>query len=205
MENIPQNIISVVDIEYGIVVKGDLFMVNKINAEYFNSLATDIHANENKKWWYDQDGSEIINPDHRLLILVVSEIIESLEGYRKSLKDDKLPHRDMVEVELADAVVRMLDRMVGKKLEPFKNDYYKYIISGECLDNDFTSQLYHAVGLLTNPLTRDNTELIVYYLLDIGYTLGYDVISAIDEKRNYNSTRVDHSYESRKKANGKKF
>lgn len=177
----------------------------KIEAEFFNKLADDIHNNENRKWWYDQDGSEIVNPDTRLLILVISEIIEALEGCRKSLKDDKLPHRDMVEVELADAVVRMLDRMVGKKLKTFKNNYYKYTISGECPHNDFTDQLYHAISLLTNPLTRDSTELIVYYLLDIGYSLGYDPIAAIDEKRIYNSTRDDHSYESRKGVNGKKF
>lgn len=177
----------------------------KIEANFFNKLADDVHSNENRKWWYNQDGSEIVNPDNRLLILVISEIIEALEGYRKSLKDDKLPHRDMIEVELADAVLRMLDRMAGKKLKPFKNDYYKYTISGECLHNDFTAQLYHATTLLTNPLTRDSTELIVYYLLDIGYSLGYDLIAAIDEKRRYNSTRVDHSYESRREVNGKKF
>lgn len=177
----------------------------KLEAKFFNDLANDVHVNENKKWWYDENGNEIVNPDNRLLLLVISEIIESFEGYRKTLKDDKLPHRDMIEVELADAVLRLIDRMAGKKLKPFENDYYKYIISGECLDNDFTSQLYQVISMLSNPLTRDDTELIVYYLLDIGYTLGYDVISAIDEKRIYNSTRVDHSYESRKKVNGKKF
>lgn len=178
----------------------------KIDANFFNELAADVHANENRKWWYNQDGSEISNPDHRLLLLAISEIIESLEGYRKSLKDDKLPHRDMVEVELADAILRMLDRMAGKKLTPFKYDYYyKYTISEECLHNDFTANLYHAISLLTNPLTRDNTELIVYYLLDIGSSLGYDLVVAIDEKRRYNSTRVDHSYKSRSGVNGKKF
>ncbi len=32
-----------------------------------------------------------------------------MEGHRKSLKDDHLPHRDMAEVELADAVIRIFD------------------------------------------------------------------------------------------------
>jgi NTP pyrophosphatase (non-canonical NTP hydrolase) len=44
-----------------------------------------------------------------LLMLVVSEIAEAMEGVRKNLMDDKLPHRQMVEVELADAMIRMFD------------------------------------------------------------------------------------------------
>jgi hypothetical protein len=32
-----------------------------------------------------------------------------MEGYRKGLMDDKLPHRKMIEVELADAVIRCFD------------------------------------------------------------------------------------------------
>lgn len=43
------------------------------------------------------------------LCLIHSEVSEAMEGDRKSLKDDKLPHRDMREVELADALVRILD------------------------------------------------------------------------------------------------
>lgn len=41
------------------------------------------------------------------LCLAHSEISEAMEGHRKGLKDDKLPHRDMLEVELADAVIRI--------------------------------------------------------------------------------------------------
>ncbi len=43
------------------------------------------------------------------LMLVVSEVAEAMEGDRKSLMDDKLPHRPMREVELADAVIRIFD------------------------------------------------------------------------------------------------
>ncbi len=41
------------------------------------------------------------------LALVHSEVSEGLEGLRKDLADDKLPHRKMLEVELADAVIRI--------------------------------------------------------------------------------------------------
>lgn len=43
------------------------------------------------------------------LALVHSEVSEAVEGVRKDMMDDKLPHRKMVEVELADAVIRILD------------------------------------------------------------------------------------------------
>lgn len=43
------------------------------------------------------------------LCLIHSEISEAMEGHRKGLMDDKLPHRTMLEVELADAVIRIAD------------------------------------------------------------------------------------------------
>jgi NTP pyrophosphatase (non-canonical NTP hydrolase) len=43
------------------------------------------------------------------LCLAHSELSEGMEGHRKSLNDDKLPHRTMLEVELADAVIRIFD------------------------------------------------------------------------------------------------
>lgn len=38
-----------------------------------------------------------------------SELSEAMEGHRKGLMDDKLPHRPMLEVELADAMIRIAD------------------------------------------------------------------------------------------------
>lgn len=43
------------------------------------------------------------------LCLIHSEVSEAMEGDRKNLMDDKLPHRPMREVELADAVIRIFD------------------------------------------------------------------------------------------------
>lgn len=43
------------------------------------------------------------------IALCHSELSEALEGHRKGLFDDKLPHRRMAEVELADAVIRIFD------------------------------------------------------------------------------------------------
>ena len=51
------------------------------------------------------------------LMLVVSEVAEAMEGYRKNLMDDKLPHRSMVEVELADVIIRVFDLAGAMKLD----------------------------------------------------------------------------------------
>ena len=63
-------------------------------------------------WWTSKDGSDPKkNPFcfSNKLALIHSEISEAMEGDRKALKDDHLPHRDMREVELADAVIRIFD------------------------------------------------------------------------------------------------
>ena len=43
------------------------------------------------------------------LCLIHSEVSEAMEASRKNLMDDKLTHRKGIEVELADAVIRILD------------------------------------------------------------------------------------------------
>ncbi len=68
-------------------------------------------------WWVDpKTGVDIrTNPmafDQKLL-LIVSEVTESMEGNRKNLMDDKLPHRKMREVEMGDVLIRVGDTAGG--------------------------------------------------------------------------------------------
>jgi NTP pyrophosphatase (non-canonical NTP hydrolase) len=78
-----------------------------------NMLTNACHqASHRAGWWHRPDGSD--TRDNPLtfsnkLMLIVSEVAESMEGDRKSLPDDKLPHRDMREVEPADAAIRIFD------------------------------------------------------------------------------------------------
>ncbi len=70
-----------------------------------------VHENNvNAGWWTNLvTGEKLDRNMGELLCLVHSEISEAMEGHRKNLMDDKLPHRKMLEVELADAVIRILD------------------------------------------------------------------------------------------------
>lgn len=74
-----------------------------------NELSHKVHA-ANIKWWQDTEtGVSIKRNKGELLALIHSEISEALEGERKDLMDDKLPHRKMAEVELVDAMIRIFD------------------------------------------------------------------------------------------------
>lgn len=44
-----------------------------------------------------------------MICLIHSELSEAMEGERKDLMDDHLPSRPMAEVEMADAVIRIMD------------------------------------------------------------------------------------------------
>jgi NTP pyrophosphatase (non-canonical NTP hydrolase) len=74
-----------------------------------NRIAAEIH-HENHRWWHDLDtGARLERNKGELLMLIVSEIAEAMEGERKDQMDDHLPHRKMAEVELADALIRIFD------------------------------------------------------------------------------------------------
>lgn len=64
-------------------------------------------------WWVDAKTGKPVQSNpmcfSQKLMLIVSEVAEAMEGDRKSLQDDKLPHRAMREVELADALIRIFD------------------------------------------------------------------------------------------------
>jgi hypothetical protein len=75
----------------------------------------------NSGWWTDLATGQPKTLDQvnipEKLCLIHSEISEAMEGCRKNLMDDKLPHRSMLEVELADAMIRILDLAGFLKLD----------------------------------------------------------------------------------------
>lgn len=92
-------------------------IIDNINASKINELCQEVHA-ANEKWWCDLKTGERLNRNvPEMLMLCVSELAEAMEGHRKSLQDDKLPHRKMLEVELADCIIRIFDLGAGLGLD----------------------------------------------------------------------------------------
>lgn len=82
-----------------------------------NDYAAEVHK-ANQKWWHDiETGERLERNKGEMLCLIHSEISECLEGVRKDLADDHLPHRSMEEVELADAMIRIFDYAAGHGLD----------------------------------------------------------------------------------------
>ncbi len=74
-----------------------------------NDYAHECHQ-DNMKWWVDPlTGEKLERNKGELLCLIHSEISECMEGERKDIMDDKLPHLKMAVVEMADAQIRIFD------------------------------------------------------------------------------------------------
>ena len=87
--------------------------LSKLPFEGVEDLQELCHAQSVKAGWWPQlapggDGLHPLDVPSKLA-LIHSEISEAMEGHRKGLMDDKLPHRLMFEVELADAMIRIMD------------------------------------------------------------------------------------------------
>lgn len=79
-----------------------------------NMLVNTCHGSSKAAgWWNDlRTGEPLPLTQERVgdkLMLVVTEIAEAKEGHRKNLMDTHLQGRKMIEVELADAVIRIAD------------------------------------------------------------------------------------------------
>lgn len=73
---------------------------------------------ETAGWWHDlKTGEPLERNKGEMMMLMVSEIAEAMEADRKKLMDDKLTHRDGVEVELVDCLIRIFDFAGGFKLD----------------------------------------------------------------------------------------
>lgn len=84
-----------------------------------NGLVKECHGRSKNAGWYLNP--KTVEPLARnvgeMLCLIHSEVSEALEGHRKNLDDDHLPGRKMIEVELADVLIRVLDLAGYLKLD----------------------------------------------------------------------------------------
>jgi hypothetical protein len=171
----------------------------------FNQLAKEIHADcVAAGWWADMN-----RPIRRTLMLVISELSEAMEGDRKNLMDDHLPHRKMLEVELADACIRMLD-LGGRYGWEFKHQYYSHPLNGSVPEELF--QICEFPHRIFNHFYSEHPfETMRWYssflvaCARLAYSENLDLFDAIHEKRIYNQQRADHKPAARAAQHGKKY
>jgi NTP pyrophosphatase (non-canonical NTP hydrolase) len=86
-------------------------MTNNNYASAINLFALDCHMAARDAGWYTdlETGAEKERNVGEMISLIHCEISEATEGYRKNRQDDHLPHRKNIEVELADALIRIGD------------------------------------------------------------------------------------------------
>ena len=82
--------------------------------------ATELaHFTAKNAGWYNDPvtGQPVERNFGEVIALMHSELSEALEADRKSLMDEKLPHRDGREVEFADCIIRILDTAAALGLD----------------------------------------------------------------------------------------
>ena len=88
-------------------LKGNImrkYSLTHTDVEAIQRIQRKLHGQATEMGWHSKP-REV----GTLIALCHSELSEALEGFRKDLMDDHLPNRRMVEVELADCVIRILD------------------------------------------------------------------------------------------------
>lgn len=206
-----------------------------INAHDIVRLSAEIHANNVAAgWWSDpRTGERIDRNVGEILMLITSELCEAGEeivdtGCWRSnglFMDDKLPHRLMLEVELADTAIRVFDLAGGLSLD----------LAGPwaCIDADDTdivearpselgTNLFRLVAEVAKAMEghrknkRDanwpeylaievHLARLLYGIWQLAEVHGLDVDTAMAEKRAYNASREDHKIENRIKDGGKAY
>lgn len=198
-----------------------------------NAWAQAVHV-LNRKWWHDpRTGHAIQRNKGQMRMLMISEVSEAMEGERKNLMDDKLPHRRMAEVEMADVVIRAFDYAGGfgyslrdivserrhvlgfsnvnkgedglhAHFAPAWSHVDKYTDKGEVLELICKSIIkVGEVGAFVRD--GDRLSVLLYNCEYYCHIHGYDLWGAVVEKLQFNFTRADHQAEARLRADGKKW
>lgn len=185
-----------------------------------NKLAKEIYEQNVKVGWWDDINRCILTTFQ----LISTELAEATEGERKNLMDDHLPHRIMAEVELADALVRVLD-LGGRFGWEYESKTTENYLIRKCKTNaamhlacnislvDLVGAYHHCLYYRINidhplekvrAITNAYSQLIDTIILT-SELCNYDIESAMIEKLEYNKHRADHKRENRAKDDGKKF
>lgn len=170
-------------------------------------------------WWHDiKTGARLERNRAEMMMLMVSELAEAAHGLDTGAKDDKLPKRPMLEVEIADFLIRLYDYCGGFELdlqaavadseidEPF--DVYVHPVASTPALWRITQHVCEAMeGDRKKDAQRTLKALARAHRMAIWYAAvaDLDVIGALVEKVEYNRTRADHQRAARLAPGGKAY
>lgn len=182
--------------------------------EAFFTLRDAFHGDAVAAGWHHdiRTGERKYRNMGEMLMLAVSELAEAMEGHRKNLQDDKLTHRPMMEVELADFVIRCFDTIALPMFAEW------HTVMRPAVSSDI-SNVGHRLLQLTRYMTtadsmifagdlegaRDCIMYAIFGAFDLARDRELDLPGALVEKRAYNATRADHSVDARLQAGGKAY
>ena len=107
-----------------------------------NECVKDCHdAAVKGGWWHDTHGKKKERNVGELLCLIHSEISEAMEGARKGSMDTHLKHKSMMEVELADAIIRIFDLAESKGFNLGQTIYEKLEYNKSRADHKINNRL----------------------------------------------------------------
>lgn len=199
-----------------------------------DTIATACHgASRAAGWWNDlRTSEELINRPHIVgekMMLIVSELTEAHEG-RGGIPDDKLPHRLMTEVELADAVIRIgdltgalqisLGQIMGDivahdigmltdirrpSYSRSLSNYLMHIVDHVAKSMEGHRKSRHDALFIHYPVVGVELAKAVLLCFDLAERKAYDLAGAIAEKMAFNAVRPDHKKETRLAEGGKAY
>lgn len=172
----------------------------------YREIADEIHEQNVNAGWWDEHLDNKKARYKTAMALCSSELSEALEGARKSLMDDHLPHYRMFDVEIADTIIRVLDlagalRVSLGMVDDLKHEFAAQFEQEGC---SIPEQIFIAQATLSSkPQTCIRRMLAAS--LAIAEFNGINIWKIVAEKRAYNANRADHKRENRAAAGGKAF
>jgi len=187
-----------------------------------NLLANQIHIANLKAGWWDDFLPEKHTRHETAMALVLSEIMEGLEGIRKGINDDHLPQYQMFDVEMADAMVRLLD-LAGAYEINLDCPITGIVGVGNTLEDEIRDRatlnpmagIYKAVQFILGggqrpSVVMDNRyrvkkAIVAVVTLYEAYGTHPNMFEIVVVKVAYNAQRADHKKSAREAKGGKKW
>lgn len=164
-----------------------------------NKLAKEIHKTACEKGWWDGDGKEF----GEIIALIHSELSEALEEHRNGFGLTEIYYKkdkpEGIPIELADAIIRMLDYCGKMGLDlgifyerEFLNtipDQYRFVKTMSFGEN---INIFHNNLSVFSKHNQDSRYIWCVNIAAIFYFAkfnGFDIMEAIRIKMEYNRTR----------------